>query len=61
MDCVMIILNYKDSERAISLAKRCEKFCSIEKIIIVDNDSKDNSYEKINKISRQKTKKEERK
>ena len=54
MDCVMIILNYKDSERAISLAKRCEKFCSIEKIIIVDNDSKDNSYEKINKISNEK-------
>ena len=54
MNCVMIILNYKDAERAILLAKRCEKFCSINKIIIVDNDSKDKSYEKISNISNEK-------
>lgn len=54
MNCVMIILNYKDAKRAILLAKRCEKFCSINKIIIVDNDSKDKSYEKISNISNEK-------
>lgn len=50
----MIILNYKDSERAISLAKRCEAFSSIDKIVIVDNDSKDGSYEKIENIVNEK-------
>lgn len=45
MKCSMVILNYKDSERAVKLAKRVEVFNTIEHIVIVDNDSQDGSYE----------------
>lgn len=47
MQCVMVILNYKDCDRAIRLAKNCSNFQIIDKIVIVDNDSQDGSYEKI--------------
>ena len=43
MKCVMSILNYNDSRRALELAERCVKFDSIERIIIVDNKSTDDS------------------
>lgn len=47
MECIMVILNYKDCDRAIRLAKNCSNFKIIDKIVIVDNDSQDGSYEKI--------------
>lgn len=45
MKCAMVILNYKDSKRAKNLAEKCSEYKSIEKIVIVDNDSQDGSYE----------------
>lgn len=45
MKCVMVILNYKDAKRALQLAEKCCTFSSIEKVIIVDNNSLDNSAE----------------
>ena len=39
----MSILNYNDSRRALELAERCIKFAPIEKVIIVDNKSTDDS------------------
>ena len=45
MNCVMIILNYNDSYRAWKLAKKCNSFDSIDKVIIVDNCSTDDSIE----------------
>lgn len=39
--CVMVILNYRDCERAIQLARRCNEFNIINKVIIVDNNSQD--------------------
>ncbi|MBN6047596.1 glycosyltransferase family 2 protein [Streptococcus thermophilus] len=45
MNCAMIILNYNDSQRAWKLASRCQEFTSIDKVIIVDNKSDDNSAE----------------
>lgn len=49
MKCAMVILNYKDSDRAIALAQKCELFTVIDKIVIVDNCSGDGSYEKLQK------------
>lgn len=43
MKCAMVILNYNDGKRAIGLADRCSKLSVIEKIVIVDNKSTDDS------------------
>lgn len=43
MDCVMIILNYNDSRRALELAETCKGFSTIDRVIIVDNKSTDDS------------------
>lgn len=53
MNCVMIILNYNDSRRALQLARKCIAFSSIDKIVIVDNKSTDDSikYLKYNRIN----------
>ena len=45
MSCVMIILNYNDSQRAWSLAEKCSFFKSVDKIVIVDNCSTDDSVD----------------
>ena len=47
MKCAMVILNYRDSERAIKLAKRVEGFEAVNHIVIVDNNSMDGSYERM--------------
>lgn len=54
MDCIMIILNYNDAVRATRLADRCKKYKCIQKIIIVDNCSTDNSLDYLYKINDQK-------
>lgn len=54
MQCVMVILNYRDSERAIKLADRCKYFSVIDKIVIVDNDSMDGSYERLRVLESEK-------
>lgn len=45
MNCVMVILNYNDSRRAWSLAQKCNSFENIDKVIIVDNFSSDDSVD----------------
>lgn len=45
MNCVMIILNYNDSNRAWNLAERCNSYKNIDKVIIVDNCSSDDSLD----------------
>lgn len=54
MQCGMVILNYKDSIRTEILAKRCANFKIIDKIVIVDNCSKDGSYERLSHIKNEK-------
>lgn len=54
MQCGMVILNYKDSIRTQILAQRCANFKIVDKIIIVDNCSKDGSYEKLSEIKNEK-------
>ena len=49
-ECIVVILNYKDSERAIALAKRCCKFQVVYRVIIVDNNSQDGSVEKLRNV-----------
>ena len=44
-NCVLVILNFNDSKRSLSLAKKCKTFSAIDKVIIVDNKSTDNSIE----------------
>lgn len=50
MKCAMVILNYRDSKRAKSLAEKCSEYASVEKIVVVDNDSQDGSYEFLRQI-----------
>lgn len=47
IQCAMVILNYKDSERAAALAKKTAAYAAVDKVVIVDNDSQDGSYEKL--------------
>ena len=52
MNCAMVILNYNDSHRAWKLAQKCKTFKNIDKIIIVDNKSTDDSIEYFSKKSK---------
>lgn len=45
MKCVLIILNYNDSHRALELAQKSKKYNNINRVVIVDNKSTDNSVE----------------
>ena len=45
MSCTLIILNYNDSQRAVTLARRCQLFSSIKHIVVVDNCSTDDSLD----------------
>lgn len=49
MNCVMIILNYNDSRRALQLAEKCKDYSRIDKVIIVDNKSTDDSIDYLTK------------
>lgn len=44
---IMIILNYNDSDNCISLASSVKKYGCVDRIVIVDNCSTDDSYEKL--------------
>lgn len=54
MKCAMVILNYKDSQRARKLAEACSEYKCIDKIVVVDNDSQDGSYESLKEIRNEK-------
>lgn len=45
-NCI-VILNYNDSERVIELVKNISKYETLDKIVIVDNCSTDDSYKKL--------------
>lgn len=45
MNCVMVILNYNDSRRALKLAETCKEYSTIDKVVIVDNKSNDDSID----------------
>lgn len=49
-----VILNYNDSDNTIALAKRIENYNNINNVIIVDNNSSDNSFEKLELLSNNK-------
>ena len=44
MKSSMVILNYMDKNRALELSRRCITFSCIDKVVIVDNCSPDDSY-----------------
>ncbi|NCC71064.1 glycosyltransferase, partial [bacterium] len=46
---VFIILNYNDFETTINFLKMIKDYSSISKIVVVDNNSTDGSYEKISR------------
>ena len=49
-----VVLNYNDSETTIKLIEDIEKFKRIDKIIIVDNCSQDDSFEKLSQLASEK-------
>ena len=56
MACIAaIILNYNDSGTTEKLVKKIKDFKSIDKIIVVDNHSTDNSFERLSKLSNSRT------
>ncbi len=50
----VIVLNYKDSENTIRICKAYERMKTVEKIIVVDNQSPDNSYQKLKNLESKK-------
>lgn len=50
MNISCVILNYNDADTTIKLVKKIKNYSNLNHIIIVDNLSTDNSYEKIKKI-----------
>lgn len=44
MKCVCIVLNYNDATTVIEFANKVKQYRSVDKIVIVDNNSTDNSY-----------------
>lgn len=51
MKNVMIIVNYNDSDTTIKLLNNVKNYKCIDKIIVVDNKSTDNSFNKLNNLS----------
>lgn len=43
MKCTLVILNYNDANRALELAMKCKDYQSIDKVVIVNNGSTDDS------------------
>jgi GT2 family glycosyltransferase len=52
-NCI-VILNYNDSERVIDLVRHISGYNSLKQIVLVDNCSTDDSYEKLKKIENDK-------
>ena len=50
----VILLNYNDADTVINYAKVIEKYSYIDKIIVVDNASLDDSYKRLKKLQSQK-------
>lgn len=50
MNISCVILNYNDADQTISLLKEIENYSNLNHIIIVDNLSTDDSYEKLKKV-----------
>ena len=50
MTCVMAILNYNDASRARELALKCAQYRTVEKVVIIDNKSTDDSMTVLNQI-----------
>lgn len=50
----VIVLNYRDSDNAIRISKKYSKMKVINKVILVDNVSPDNSYDKFKKLKENK-------
>ena len=53
-ECCCIVLNYNDSETVTDLVQRVEPYKNIQKIIVVDNCSSDDSYEKLKHLASEK-------
>lgn len=54
MDVACIILNYNDAENTISLIREIQDYSSIHHIIVIDNCSTDDSYERLTKLESEK-------
>lgn len=50
----MVIINYNDCDRAISVANRCSAFTQMGTIVIVDNCSSDDSMDKLSEYNNEK-------
>ena len=55
MEAVLIVLNYNDFETTEKLLKNVKRVNTFGKVIVVDNFSTDNSYEKLKKYRNEKT------
>lgn len=55
MKCGIVILNYNDYENTSRLLNEIQRFESINYIVVVDNMSSDNSYERLLKYSNERT------
>ena len=52
----IVILNYNDSETTIELLEKIKNYEILNLIVIVDNNSTDNSYKKLTKYENEKIK-----
>lgn len=50
MESVLIVLNYNDAITTKKLINNAENIKKIDKIVVVDNNSSDNSLEKLEKL-----------
>lgn len=50
----LVVLNYNDSESCINLIKQIQDYKNLDKIVVVDNQSTDNSYAKLAKLQSKK-------
>lgn len=54
MDTYIIVLNYNDAEETIKFCTAIHNYSTIDKIVIVDNNSTDNSYDSLLKLQDEK-------
>lgn len=55
MESVLIVLNYNDAITTKKLINNAENIKKIDKIVVVDNNSSDNSLEELEKLKGEKT------